>query len=117
MKIPKHIEVDEQMAKLGKNSWSVPRLIKLSKDLPVMEIPLDHLNLYCVYDTVSLRDMVMHMNAVEEANLDFPIIIDEDGELMDGRHRLMKAMKEGLETIKAVRFEENPRPCVHDENA
>jgi len=30
---------------------------------------------------------------------------------MDGRHRLMKAMLLGHETIKAVRFDENPSPC------
>lgn len=35
----------------------------------------------------------------------------EIGELMDGRHRLMKAMLLGHEKIKAVRFDENPSPC------
>jgi hypothetical protein len=55
--------------------------------------------------------MVMHMRAVNDADLDKPIILDEDGELMDGRHRLMKAMLIGNETIKAVRFDENPSPC------
>ena len=54
--------------------------------------------------------MVMHMKAVNNADLDRPIILDEDGELMDGRHRLMKAMLLGLNTIKAVRFDENPSP-------
>jgi len=40
-----------------------------------------------------------------------PIILDEDGELMDGRHRIMKALLIGLETVKAVRFDQNPPPC------
>lgn len=43
--------------------------------------------------------------------MDIPLILDEDGEVMDGRHRLMKAMLTGAETIKAVRFDENPSPC------
>jgi hypothetical protein len=53
----------------------------------------------------------MHMKAVQAADLNFPIILDEDGEIMDGRHRIMKAFLEGKETIKAVRFDTNPDPC------
>ena len=63
------------------------------------------------YEKLTLRDVVMHMKAVNDADLDKPIILDEDGELMDGRHRLMKAMLLGHENIKAVRFDENPSPC------
>lgn len=104
------------MSRLGKNSWSVARLIELSRELPVMEIPMDHLNIFHLYKELTLREMVMHMNAVEDADLSFPIILDEDGELMDGRHRIMKALRDGVESIKAVRFEENPAPCQHDDN-
>lgn len=102
----------QQMSQLGSHKWSCARLFELSRDLPVMEIPLNHLNVYYKYENLTLRDMVMHMHAVNNADLDMPIILDEDGELMDGRHRLMKAMLLGSETIKAVRFEENPPPCV-----
>ena len=55
--------------------------------------------------------MVMHVKAILESNLDFPIILDEDGYILDGRHRIMKAILNGESTIKAVRFEENPAPC------
>lgn len=98
------------MCNLGRHSWSVPRLFELARELPVMDIPLDHLSLYYVYEKLTLRAMVMHMRAVNAADLDRPIILDEDGELMDGRHRLMKAMLTGQPTIKAVRFDENPAP-------
>ena len=75
-----------------------------------MDVPINHLRLYYTYEKLALREMVMHMKAVNNADLDRPIILDEDGELMDGRHRLMKAMLLGLDTIKAVRFDENPSP-------
>ena len=87
------------------------RLFTLVKDLPVMNVPLTHLNVYLRYENLTLREMVMHIKAVEGADLDFPIIMDEDGEIMDGRHRIMKALLKGRKTIKAVRFEENPSPC------
>jgi len=43
--------------------------------------------------------------------VEFPIILDEDGEIMDGGHRIMRAMLEGKSSILAVRFDENPPPC------
>ncbi len=111
MKIKEWYKPSDQMCSLGRHSWSVPRLFELSRNLPVMEVPINHLSLYYTYEKLTLRDMVMHMNAINNADLDKPIILDEDGELMDGRHRLMKAMLLGKETIKAVRFDENPSPC------
>lgn len=115
MKIKDWADPHQQMCRLGKLSWSVPRLFELARDLPVMDVPLKHLSVYYIYEKLTLREMVMHMNAVNAADLTKPIILDEDGELMDGRHRLMKAMLTGAETIKAVRFDENPSPCqVHD---
>ena len=58
----------------------------------------------------------MHVKQILKVNIDYPIILDEDGEIMDGRHRIMKAILEGKETIKAVRFDENPKPCRIQEN-
>ena len=109
--IEKFIDPKEQTSRLGSNVWSVSRLFELSRDFPVMEIPLAHLNVYYLYNGLTLRDMVMHMVAVNNADLSYPIILDEDGELMDGRHRIMKALLNGMETIKAVRFKKNPRAC------
>lgn len=111
MKIPKWVGIEEQSCTLGKSLWSIPRLLTLSKGLPVFEVPLDHLNVYNNYTELSLREMVMHFAAVNAADLSFPIILDEDGIIMDGRHRIMKALLLGEKTIKAVRFDENPPPC------
>ena len=115
VKIEPFCNPEGQMSKLGGHHWSVSRLFELSKGFPVMEIPLVHLNIYHKYEAISLRDMVMHMKAVNDSSLDYPIILDEDGDIMDGRHRLMKALLTGAETIKAVRFEKNPSPCRVDD--
>lgn len=110
MKIKNWYTPDNQMAQVGRHHWSVSRLFELSKNLPIMEVPLNHLNIWYKYENLTLREMVMHINAVNNANLNYPIILDEDGELMDGRHRIMKAILNGHESIKAVRFDENPSP-------
>jgi len=116
MKIEKFVKYKDQMSKLGRHHWSVTKLIELSKSFKIMKIPLDHLNVFNKYENLTLREMVMHMNAVNNADLKYPIILDEDGEIMDGRHRIMKAMILGKKTIKAVRFDENPSPCKVDES-
>ena len=107
---------DGQMAKLGNHHWSVARLITLAADLEIMEIPLKHLNVYNKYKDLTLREMVTHMRAVNDADLNYPIILDEDGEIMDGRHRIMKALLNEEKTIKAVRFDKNPTPCKSTED-
>lgn len=111
MKLKTWISPHEQYCHLGEESWSVARLFELSRNLPAFEIPLDYLCLSSTYDKLNLRDLVMHMQAVNNADLSMPIILSEDGDIMDGRHRIMKALLLGLKTIKVVRFEENPEPC------
>jgi hypothetical protein len=116
MKIPKWHNYKEQKCTIGLHVWSVARLIELSKDLPIMTVPLDHLDLWHTYERLTMREIVMHMDAVNNADLSKPIIMDEDGSIMDGRHRMMKAMLIGDPTIKAVRFDENPPPCSVNED-
>jgi len=99
----------DQYAHVGKRCWRVAGLITRANELPVMELPIAALCLDDIYE-VNIRELVGHIKLVEAANLESPIILDEDGVLMDGRHRIMRAILEGKETIKAVRFEENP-PC------
>jgi len=111
MKIKSLYSSEEQECQIGNHFWSVSRLFELSKNLIVFEIPINHLNIWYKYTEISLREMIMHINAVNNADLSFPIILDEDGEIMDGRHRIMKAIIKGEKTIKAVRFDENPTPC------
>jgi len=51
------------------------------------------------------------MKQVRDCDLNFPIILDDEGYVLDGRHRIIKALYEEQETIKAVRFEIMPEPC------
>lgn len=115
MKIKEWHKPDDQMSRIGRHHWSVPRLFELTRHLPVMDVCIDHMTIDYSYTSLTLREMVMHMRAVVAADLDCPIILDEDGSIMDGRHRLMKALLHDHKTIKAVRFEENPPPDKVDE--
>ncbi|MFH6992689.1 hypothetical protein [Flavobacterium sp. FlaQc-48] len=55
-------------------------------------------------------DVFNHMKLVNAANLRYPIILCSDGRLMDGMHRIIKALLKENTTIKAVQFEMTPEP-------
>ncbi|MCK5015926.1 MAG: hypothetical protein KAS32_02550 [Candidatus Peribacteraceae bacterium] len=95
--------------------WDISELIERAKDLKVMEIPMEHLTIGSKIAGLRLRKFVSHMKMVLDADLSYPIILDEDGYILDGRHRMAKALLEGHETIKAVRFEEDPAPSYYKE--
>ncbi len=54
------------------------------------------------------------MQLIEEADLSYPIIIDPEGRVMDGMHRVCKAVQEGKDTVPAVRFATLPEPDYVD---
>ena len=61
-------------------------------------------------DQPTWRALVAHIQLVDAADLSYPIILAADGGVMDGRHRLAKALREGRATIDAAQFAEDPSP-------
>ena len=51
---------------------------------------------------------------IEETDLRYPIILSSDGRVMDGMHRVAKALLEGQETIETVKFSQDPEPDHKD---
>jgi hypothetical protein len=56
------------------------------------------------------RSMAKHMAQVHNTDLTYPVILRADGRLMDGMHRVVKALMEGRQRISVVRFPVTPRP-------
>ena len=97
--------------------WDVHRLVRKSKALKVLSIPLSEIaevdeNWW--YDDPDSpptpRSIAAHMALVEQTDLDHPILLCADGRLMDGMHRVLKALLEKRERILAVRFPVTPEP-------
>ena len=70
----------------GLLAWDVDRLIQLTATLPRRRVRLTQIDLA------------------------FPIILSADGSVMDGMHRVAKAVRAGHDGIDAVRFERDPEP-------
>lgn len=59
---------------------------------------------------MTCRHVVEHARLMEECDLSFPVILSSDGRVMDGMHRICKALLLGRDVIEAVRFREDPEP-------
>jgi len=106
------IELHENEFDDGNARWSTLKLIQHSKKFPFFDMPLAGINLSggAWGETMSFDDFIHHCNRVENTDLKHPIILDDQGIICDGWHRVCKAILEGRNTIKATRLNSMPKP-------
>lgn len=97
--------------------YKITDLIQASKDLEIFELKVaDIFTNYAAPNDNSLTDFVAHCKRTNEADLSFPIILSPCNFILDGKHRLAKALITGQETIKAVRFKELPDCGIYEDD-
>jgi hypothetical protein len=100
----------------GLYAWNVHHLVELSRDLPHEQVPLSAIREldepYWNNDgaRMTCREVVDHARLMLDCDLAFPIILSSDGRVMDGMHRICKALFENRAEIEAVRFVHDPEP-------
>jgi hypothetical protein len=94
------------------NVWRTKTLIEQSKNLSVFQFNVDFISLDEVirWKLINLRDYYVHFTRVTDADLTVPIILRDDGYIMDGWHRVIKALATGVKQLPAKQFEKNPKP-------
>ncbi|MDQ2728413.1 MAG: hypothetical protein M3Y91_11245 [Actinomycetota bacterium] len=101
----------------GLDAWDVDRLIELSRGLPTERVAVESI---AEIDTsywfegsavATVRKVVEHTKLILEVDLSYPVILGHDGRVMDGMHRIARALMEGRAEIDAVRF---PAPLEPD---
>lgn len=96
--------------------WDVRRLWSLSRDFPVFEFEIEDFSgmdidmWFCGVNTPTVRSVFQHCMRINQADLAYPIMLDPEGIVLDGVHRLLKAKTLGHTTVPAVRFAEMPPP-------
>jgi hypothetical protein len=98
-----------------KYTWNVFNLWKLVSKMETEQVYIKDFNLdidiwFKEYQKPTVLNVVKHCQRMLNANLDFPIIIAPNGLVLDGMHRIGKALILGHSTIKAVRLQELPPP-------
>ena len=106
---PTHL--DENYYERRGNTWDCPTLVEFCKregytpfDMPIAGIPLDGLP----WSVSSFKDIVNHAHRIDKVDLKHPIILDDEGSVADGYHRIAKAILEGRSTILAIRMQKMP---------
>jgi hypothetical protein len=99
----------------GLLAWDVDRLVELTRSLTAKPVSLSSIreldeSWFGEGETASWRSMIDHVRLMDEADLAYPIILSADGRVMDGMHRVAKAVRLGRESIMAVQFEADPVP-------
>lgn len=93
------------------NLYSVARLVDDTKDLPVFDVPVAALSVSdAIWEGASIFELAFHVRKCMDADLDCPILLDWNGDIADGRHRLIKAIAKGRRTLKARRMTWKPEP-------
>jgi hypothetical protein len=82
----------------GLDAWDVDRIVELTRSLPVEDVDLAELfEIDTVYwfddwQRPTVRKVVEHFRLVKEVDPSHPIILGPDGRVMDGMHRVARAL-------------------------
>ena len=97
--------------------WDVHRLMRASRNFEVKMVPLNDISEadenWWYGDENAMptpRSIAAHLTLINEVDPSHPIILCAEGRLMDGMHRVVKAIAERRTQIPAVRFGRTPAP-------
>ncbi len=100
------------------NVWETASLIEKSKDLDIGVYEIDTKYLMdenLMWKLTNVRDYCVHYKRVQRADLSKPIILRNDGYIMDGWHRIIKAISCGIKHLPSKQFIVNPEPDFTDD--
>tara|TARA_R110002126_G_scaffold150139_3_gene296229 strand:+ start:1695 stop:2039 length:345 start_codon:yes stop_codon:yes gene_type:complete len=104
--------LEEQRQVFKGYEYSICDLIEASKDLEVFKIKVCYLGASAYmppHHTDDFEDFAKHAKRTMEADLKYPIILSPDGVILDGKHRLAKAIANNIDELLAVQFLEMPK--------
>ena len=106
----KGVALHENTYSDGHKVWNVANLVDRARSLTPFDLPLAAIySGSSVWSPVSSAyGLAEQMRRVLDVDTSRPIILDHQGFIMDGWHRVARALVDGKATIKAVRFEETP---------
>ena len=100
----------------GLLAWDVLRLIELTQKNQVVQVPLSEIRelketyWFGLGAPPVTEDIAQRTKQIYEADLSYPIILCPEGRVMDGMHRVCKALLEKRKYILAVKLTELREP-------
>lgn len=100
-----------------KKHWDNKTLWDAAKGIKPYDLQLSALDLDCKVwngDISDISSYLFHIKRINNADLNYPIIQHPNGYIVDGWHRVCKAILMGNSTIKCVRLDKMPLPDRED---
>lgn len=111
--------------KVGEHTyiWDVRKLLALADPESVFQHPLSQIKeidepywFGDSSDQATCRAVMAHAAQAEAADLSYAILLCADGRIMDGMHRVMKAVAQGRDAIPARKLSKTPPPDFLDKH-
>ncbi len=98
---------DQEETRCGKKKWFVKDLV----DLPGIEFNLNLMSIdlgVMPWDMDNMLEVIRHINDTNNVDFQYPVLLSPSGWVMNGWHRIAKAILDGKRTIRAKRLLELP---------
>lgn len=113
--IEDHLEGENNVV-FGNKTWYPSTIRDAVKDLKSFDLQLAAVDLSArPWSPYNISLYLYHAKRVEECDFKHPIVLDPSGYIIDGWHRIVKAILKGKTTLKAVRLRVMPEPDVISE--
>lgn len=98
--------------------WKASTLWNAIKDKTPLRVPNRYILQECTWNIGTLQRFADEVKNVYEVDLNYPIILDMNGNILDGAHRVVKAYLEGKDIdIVYLGDDEWPEPDYNEEKA
>ena len=91
--------------------WDINKILQQYSDLPIKNVKIEDIKeidegyWYDVGGNLpTCRSIVEHAKLILAADLNYPILLCKEGRVMDGMHRVCKALLEGKRMIDAIQL-------------
>lgn len=104
-----------QWVSLGERAWHIETVWRAADGLRVEEVAVDTIreideDCWFNHGAATVRAVVDHARRIEEADLTRPVILASDGQVLDGMHRVAKAVLHGHAMVLAQCLPRDPDP-------
>ena len=89
--------------------YDIEEAMKIAEIYKPFKLPLKHIDIFVKRwtDVEEIWHFAWHMKRALNADLNYPILMDRTGTIINGWHRISKALATDLEYVMCVRIEED----------
>lgn len=112
-------QLSESVFRRRGEKWSAVRLYQYAKEqgYETFELELRGIDIGIdVWSIKTMKELIEHIDRINACSLKHPILLDDEGFICDGWHRLVKAITTGKKTITAIKIEEMPPVDSYEDN-